>query len=377
MQSLSVTQLKQEAGEQEITATLKVQLTASQTKTTKTGNPYLAVTFADAADSFTIKIWQNSPLFSLLKNMETASFLKLRGGWTQNQYGVNPAKLNITLLTEEEIEEFLQGNPNLSEKQKNDWKTIVHFVENLKDPRLHSLCQLFINTYEKRFRRTAAARKNHHARRGGLVEHTAHMMRLAQAICAVYPEVNTDLILAGVLLHDCGKMWENTYPEKDFVQCRLLEGELLGHIPIGMTICQELWQKMLEQPEAKHWENHTPSTENVRLHLLHLIASHHGQYDFGSPTLPRTPEAIILHHIDNIDAKYEMMRDVYESKKEIVPGIYERAFPLPTDLVEPLANFENKNEQTQNQQTEMQQEKKQQSASKPPISDEYLGDFFN
>ena len=77
----------------------------------------------------------------------------------------------------------------------------------------------------------------------------------------------------------------------------------------------------------------------MRLHLLHLIASHHGQYDFGSPTLPRTPEAHASHYIDNLDAKLEMVKDAYDKANELAPGIYERQFPLPAPLVNPLAKF--------------------------------------
>jgi 3'-5' exoribonuclease len=77
----------------------------------------------------------------------------------------------------------------------------------------------------------------------------------------------------------------------------------------------------------------------VRLHLLHLIASHHGQYEFGSPTLPRTPEAFALHFIDNIDAKMEMLKDAYRNANEIAPQIYEKVFPLPANLVTPLSSF--------------------------------------
>jgi 3'-5' exoribonuclease len=190
-----------------------------------------------------------------------------------------------------------------------------------------------------RFRRTAAAKKNHHARRGGLVEHVAQMMRSAVAICGVYPELNRDLMLAGVLFHDCGKLWENSYPEDGFSQIHSIHGEMLGHIPLGIEMTNKLWNDLLASPQADEWKALKPTTEMTRLHLLHLIGSHHGQYEFGSPVLPRTPEAFALHYIDNLDAKLEMLRDAYSQASEIVPGIYERVFPLPSSLVRPLAGF--------------------------------------
>jgi 3'-5' exoribonuclease len=190
-----------------------------------------------------------------------------------------------------------------------------------------------------RFRRTAAARKNHHARRGGLVEHVAQMMRSAAALCKVYPELNSDLMIAGVLFHDCGKLWENSYPEDGFGQTHSIHGEMLGHIPLGIELVNKLWNDLLETEDTDAWKALKPPTEMVRLHLLHLIGSHHGQYEFCSPVLPRTPEGHALHYIDNLDAKLEMLRDAYATAQEIVPGIYERQFPLPANLVRPLAAF--------------------------------------
>ena len=164
----------------------------------------------------------------------------------------------------------------------------------------------------------------------------AQMMRSATAVCSVYHELNLDLIVSGILFHDCGKLWENTYPESGFNQLHLLHGEMLGHIPLGLELVNKLWREI----PLNDWRELEPNSEDVRLHLLHLIASHHGQYDFGSPTLPRTPEAHALHYIDNLDAKLEMVKDAYASANEVAPGIFERQFPLPAPLVTPLANFE-------------------------------------
>jgi 3'-5' exoribonuclease len=197
----------------------------------------------------------------------------------------------------------------------------------------------FLDSLGDRFKRTAAAKRNHHARRGGLVEHVAQMMRSADALCPVYPELNRDLLLAGVLFHDCGKLWENSYPEDGFSQIHSIHGEMLGHIPLGIELVNKLWNDLLDSPEFESWKALKPTSEMTRLHLLHLIGSHHGQFEFGSPVLPRTPEAFALHHIDNLDAKMEMLRDAYAQSTEIAPGIYDRVFPLPSNLVRPLASF--------------------------------------
>ncbi|MFC4990864.1 HD domain-containing protein [Rubritalea tangerina] len=208
----------------------------------------------------------------------------------------------------------------------------------IHDPRLHTLCQNFIQSHGILFQRTAAARKNHHARRGGLVEHVAQMMRSAKAISTVYTDLNLDLLIAGILFHDCGKMWENTYPETGFAQPYDIQGEMLGHIPLGIDLCGRLWSAMMtDAPDD--WNELFPLSEDVRIHLLHLIASHHGTYEFGSPTLPRTPEAIALHYIDNLDARYEMFKQGYNAAPELAPGIQQKQFPLPANLVAPLAHF--------------------------------------
>ena len=165
-------------------------------------------------------------------------------------------------------------------------------------------------------------------------------MRSAVAISKIYPELNRDLMIAGVLFHDCGKLWENSYPEDGFGQIHSRYGEMLGHIPLGIELVNKLWGDLLDSSEFEQFSEAKPSTEDVRLHLLHLIGSHHGQLEFGSPVLPKTPEAYALHYIDNLDAKMEMLRDAYSQAAEVAPGIYDRVFPLQANLIRPLREFE-------------------------------------
>src|SRR5207237_17425 len=174
------------------------------------------------------------------------------------------------------------------------------------DPRLREICELFLKDFGERFRRTAAARNYHHARRGGLVEHTAQMMRVALALCPLYDQLNLDLLLAGILFHDSGKLWENHLPEDGFTMGFDERGELMGHISIGLELVNSLWRKLQTEENWRAWEILVPPSEDCRLHLLHLIASHHGDMQFGSPVYPKTPEAMALHYIDNLDARLEM-----------------------------------------------------------------------
>lgn len=334
---ITIAALKEQAGETPIAAAVAAQLQSRATRTTKNGKPYLELGFADATGNFSLKIWSDSPHYDAAAALPDGAIVRLEAEWTQNTYGVNPNHLAWHLLDDAAIANFLAGDPATRTKQEHDFADIVALTQSLGDPRLHALCQRFLTQMGERFRRSAAAKRNHHARRGGLVEHVAQMLRSAAALCPVYPELNRDLLLAGVLFHDCGKLWENAYPEDGFGQILSPHGEMLGHIPLGIELVNKLWRELLDSPEAAAWADLKPCAEETRLHLLHLIASHHGQFEFGSPTLPRTPEAFALHHIDNLDAKLEMLRDAYAQANEIAPGIFDRVFPLPANLVRPLS----------------------------------------
>jgi 3'-5' exoribonuclease len=212
----------------------------------------------------------------------------------------------------------------------------LHQIDAIADPRLRTLGQAFLNDYGERFRRTAGARSYHHARRGGLVEHTAQMMRLSMAIAPLYPELNLDLLIAGVLFHDSGKLWENHLPETGFTMGYDERGELIGHISIGIELVNSLWRKVMTEENSRVWRNLVPTSEDVRMHLLHLIGAHHGEPQFGSPITPKTPEAMALNYIDNLDARMEMFAAGYLVARPIADRIYERVRPLPGNLVKPL-----------------------------------------
>jgi 3'-5' exoribonuclease len=340
MSSITISSLKEQAGDVPLIASVQAQLQSRGVKTTKGGKPYFDLVFADATGSLSLKVWSDTPLHGEAESLPLQSIVRLEGEWTQNQYGVNGSGVSWALLADEAVADFLAGDPATRRKQEKDFAEIERLCGSISDPRLKRLTEHFFEVMGDRFRRTAAARKNHHARRGGLVEHVAQMMRSADAVCGVYPELNRDLMIAGVLFHDCGKLWENTYPEDGFGQIHSLHGEMLGHIPLGIELVNKLWRDLLDASEFEVFFTSKPTTEDVRVHLLHLIGSHHGQLEFGSPVLPKTPEAYALHYIDNLDAKMEMLRDAYSQATEVAPGIYDRVFPLSTNLVRPLRGYE-------------------------------------
>lgn len=340
MSVITISSLKEQAGELPLIASVNAQLQSRSVKSTKGGKPYFDLVFADATGSLGLKVWSDTPLHSEASDLPLSTIVQLEGEWTQNQYGVNGSSVSWKTMDAEAIADFLAGDHVVRRKQEKDFADITAFCESMTDPRLKKLSAHFFETMGDRFRRTAAARKNHHARRGGLVEHVAQMMRSANAISELYPELNRDLMICGVLFHDCGKLWENSYPEEGFGQIHSKYGEMLGHIPLGIELVNKLWHDLMNAAEFAEFSACKPSTEDVRLHLLHLIASHHGQLEFGSPVLPKTPEAYALHYIDNLDAKMEMLRDAYPQANEIAPGIYDRVFPLAANLIKPLGGFE-------------------------------------
>jgi 3'-5' exoribonuclease len=175
----------------------------------------------------------------------------------------------------------------------------------IDDPPLRSLMECFLIDEElmKAFCRAPAGTKAHHAYPGGLLEHVVNILETWHRIADLYPTVNRNLLLAGIFLHDLGKIREMSY---DATLLYTDEGQLLGHLIIAIEI---LTLKIAEVERLTG--DRFP--EETALRLKHMIASHHGSYEFGSPKLPMTPEAIALTHLDNLDAKtHEFAKSIQE-----------------------------------------------------------------
>lgn len=180
---------------------------------------------------------------------------------------------------------------------------LTSLIGEIRDPHLQRLGEAYLNdsTLMSALRVAAAAVVNHHAYPGGLLRHTVDMMELAKLVASRYPQLDQDLLVLGAFLHDLGKMHELssdgdlTYTDR---------GQMVGHIVIGI---QMLGEKVEQLAEANQ-----PIPSELRLHLEHLIVSHHGELEYGSPRLPATLEAVALHHIDNLDAKLSSYTCVIE-----------------------------------------------------------------
>lgn len=336
----SITQLLSLTAEGEsVQGELLAQVAQKIARTTKNGKPYVELQLADVGGSLSLKVWDNMPWYPVVQAVEEGACVAVAAVWRCSEYGPEAADIALRPLTPEEEEQLLTGGKELQLRRRQDWEDILRLVDSVRDPRLVELCRALLEHFSTRFRRAAAARGYHHARRGGLVEHTAGVMRTAAALCTAYPQLNRDLLLAGALFHDCGKMWENSYPEHGFTMPYTDAGELLGHIPLGIELINKLWNYVCTPERKEQWAALCPATDQVRLHLLHLVAAHHGSLEFGSPVVPKTPEALALNHADDLDAKMEMYRGAYESSPLLAPHIRQRRMPLPGNAVEPLASF--------------------------------------
>jgi len=342
MQLLSLSEIRRHAQNgAPVEARVHVQVEASVGKSTRDGKPYCELGLADACDRMTLRVWSDHPEFKACGTLKPADFVEMSGEFLQHQqFGLDARNWKVRHLNGQERSELLQGPPELRAKQAADWNYIIERTGALGDPRLRSLGDAFIAEHGERFRRTAGARSYHHARRGGLVEHVAQMMRLAMAIQPLYPQLNLDLLIAGVLFHDAGKLWENHLPETGFTMGYDELGELMGHISIGLELVNSLWRKLQTEENILAWNSLVPSSEDVRMHLLHLIGAHHGEPQFGSPVSPKTPEAMALNYIDNLDARMEMFSAGYLVAKPIADRIFDRVRPLPGNLVKPLEKYQ-------------------------------------
>src|ERR1700719_132909 len=342
MQLLTLSEIRRHAQNgAAVEARVHVQVEGSAAKVTREQKPYCELSLADACDRMTLRVWSDHPEYKACGTLKASDFIELSGEFVQHQqFGLDARSWKVRHLNGQERSELLQGPPELRAKQAADWDYIGERTRALGDPRLRALGEAFLAEHGDRFRRTAGARSYHHARRGGLVEHVAQMMRMAIAIAPLYPQLNLDLLIAGVLFHDAGKLWENHLPETGFTMGYDERGELMGHISIGLELVNSIWRKLQTEEKARAWENLVPPSEDCRLHLLHLIASHHGDMPLGSPVHPKTPEAMTLHYIDNLDARLEMFAAGYLTAKPIAERIFDRVRPLPGNLVKPLEKFQ-------------------------------------
>ena len=274
---------------------------SKQVKAKKNGEPYLALILADRTGQIEAKMWDNVDDFIL--SFEQDDFLKIKG--LINKYK-NRFQLTIHKLRrmEEGEVDFADYLPKTTKDIGELWQTLAEFVATFQNPHLKALVELFMADAEiaERYRNAPAAKTLHHAYIGGLLDHVVSLFRSCDLICRNYPQVNRDLLLTGAFLHDIGKLQELTYNRAFSYTTR---GQLLGHMIIELEMLQAKLAKLPDFPAE------------LKTLLEHMMISHHGQYEFGSPKLPMFPEALMLHYLDDLDSKMEAMRAHFEREAEL------------------------------------------------------------
>ena len=288
--------IAQAARHENKTITSSFVVASKQVRPRKTGELYIQLTLADRTGQIDAKVWDNVQEF--INVFDQDDFVKAKG--LVNKFN---GKFQFTVhklrrLEESEID-FADYLPNTKYDVEELWRTVADFVAGFQNPHLKALIQAFMADPDiaAGYKRAPAAKTLHHAFIGGLLEHVVSLFRLCDLACRNYPQINRDLLLSGAFLHDIGKVHELAYARSFSYTTR---GQLLGHMIIELEMLQA---KVAQLPDFP---------PELRTLLEHLIISHHGQYEFGSPKLPMFPEALMLHYLDDLDSKMESMRAHFE-----------------------------------------------------------------
>lgn len=274
---------------------------SKQIKPKKTGEPYLALILGDRSGQLEAKMWDN--VEDVLNAFDQDDFLKIKGLVNKYKSRFQLTVHKLRKLGESEIE-FSDYLPKTTKNIDELWQTLTDFVFSIQNLHLRSLIQAFMCDPEiaAAYRNAPAAKTLHHAYIGGLLDHVVSLFRSCDLVCRNYPQINRDLLLSGAFLHDIGKIHELTYNRSFSYTTR---GQLLGHMVIELEM---LHAKIALVPGFP---------DELKTLLEHLIISHHGQYDFGSPKLPMFPEALMLHYLDDLDSKMEAMRAQFEREADL------------------------------------------------------------
>jgi len=263
-----------------------------QLRPNRNGNLYLQIELSDRSGSIAARLWNASE--KDYENFENGDYVRVEGATQLFQGNMQMIASSICKVPASEVDDndfIVLGGQEIDQLATR----LGEILREVKSPHLRTLAECFLmdEPFMAKFTRAPAGIKNHHAYHGGLVEHVTNLMELILRIADRYPELDADLMLLGAFLHDAGKVDELSY-ERELAYTD--QGQLLGHIVLGVAM---LDNKIAEAQQLSG----EPIPEELVLQLKHIIVSHHGQREFGSPTVPMTLEAVALHHLDNLDAK--------------------------------------------------------------------------
>lgn len=266
-------------------------------KKKKDGSDYLTLQVMDRSGKMPVKIWENADQFERI--LKVGTVYRFEGDVTEYNQKKELRASRITPLTGNENDfspvDFEELAPFDTDACMAEMKALVY--ANVVNPFLKQLAEKYFYRFESSLKSHYGAQKIHHAYRGGLLEHTFYLVKLAVFIADLY-QLDRELLILGVLLHDIGKLEEfRVDPAPEITR----EGGLLGHVMISYSRFLELKQEIADFPES------------LALKIGHLIISHHGEKEFGAPEVPKTPEAYTLHIIDLLDSRMNIFSEVGKS----------------------------------------------------------------
>ncbi len=262
------------------------------------GGKFLGMVFKDKTGEIGGVLWNNAAEIARLFNVGDVVNVRGKVSTYQSRLQVQVDQVLPLRETDYNIDDLIYT----TQTTKDDWNAFRGILDTVQNPWLQQLLQRFLNDpdFVANFTSAAAAKKWHHEYRGGLVRHCLEMARVALTMCELFHEIDRDVLLTGVFLHDIGKLSEMS---NDLFVDYTNAGKLLGHLQIGCEMVQAKTSTIPDFPEK------------LRLQVLHCIVSHHGELQNGSPVVPKTLEAIVLHHIDNLDAQAAAFTRVIEEAR--------------------------------------------------------------
>jgi 3'-5' exoribonuclease len=282
------------------------------------GGQYLALTLSDKTGQFEARMWDD--FADVLQTCTNGGYVKVQGQVSkyQGKFQITISKMRLAADSEIDTADFIPTTQYDIAAMSAELRS---YVDAFRNPHLRALVLAFLDdpNIGAAFREAPAAKRLHHAWLGGLLEHVLSLVRVCLATVPFYPEVDSDLLLTGAILHDIGKVRELSWRSSfDYT----LEGQLIGHISIAQGMLHE---KIATLDASNPSEPFPPP---LRLLIEHMILAHHGKLEFGSPKLPMTPEAILLSALDDLEAKFQALRNEFAAA--VAAG---RSATEPTDWV--------------------------------------------
>lgn len=271
------------------------------------GSPYLNVRLKDKTGEVDGKIWENAP--DLDKQFKRGDIVHVEGRAVSYKNTLQITVNNIKTIPADETEpaDYL---PSAQTDPDTMFHELMGFVDKMDNKHLRALLLSFFadETIANLFKRAPAAKGFHHIYLGGLLEHTLSVVRLLDMASGHYPELDKDLLITGGILHDIGKIHEFSFSHLiDYTD----EGRLIGHVVMGVEMVDKKIATLENFPMQ------------LALQLRHIILSHHGEFEFGSPKRPKTLEALVVHYIDDMDAKFNafktFMKDASDKDSDWTP----------------------------------------------------------